>query len=205
MFREILSSQDIEQIHGTSMKLLENTGVEFPYEEALTIFERHGVKTDGSRVYLTEDQLMKALETVPKQFTIHARNPERGVTVGDGSPVLAPGYGAPFLVDMETGKRQPTMEDYYNLVKIAHALPNQDMSGHLIVEPGGVDAGTAHLLMLHAHMIHSDKPFIGSTVGKRGAQDTISMSRILFGEDLSDKPVTIGLIHSLSPLGARQP
>ena len=196
----MLKESDIQKIHETSMKLLETVGVEFPYEPALTAFQKHGVRTEGSRVYLTEDQVLAALATAPQQFTIHARNPERSVTVGKGSPpVLAPGYGAPFLVDYEVGKREPTMEDYHRLVKIAHALPNQDLSGHLLVEPGDVPPRTAHLLMLQAHIVHSDKPFIGSAAGKRGARDTFEMARILFGD--LDRPVTIGLINSLTPLG----
>jgi len=201
VFQETLTAQDIEQIHHRCMNLLQSVGVEFPNGEALDVFEKHGVKTDGSRVYLGEDQLMKALATAPKQFTIHARTPHRSVTIGDGRPAFAPGYGAPFLVDPDTGKRTPTMEDYVNLVKLAHALPNQDMSGHLLVEPKGVPAGTSHLNMLYAHMIHSDKPFIGSAAGKRGAQHTMEMARILFGGDVGDKAVTISLINSFSPLG----
>jgi trimethylamine--corrinoid protein Co-methyltransferase len=61
--------------------------------------------------------------------------------------------------------------------------------------------------MLYAHMLHSDKPFIGSATGKRGAQQTMEMAQILFGEDLRSqgsgtaKPVAISLINSLSPLG----
>jgi trimethylamine--corrinoid protein Co-methyltransferase len=197
----LLSKSDIKQIHDTAVKLMANVGVEFPHDEALGVFRQHGVKVDGSRVYLTEDQAMDALHSAPAQFTIHARSPERSVVVGDGNPVFAPGYGAPFLVDVEVGKRAPTMEDYITLVKLAQALPNQDMSGHLIVEPEGVLAGTAHLRMLQAHMVHSDKPFIGSAAGQRGAQHTMEMARILFGSDLSDKAVTISLINSLSPLG----
>jgi trimethylamine--corrinoid protein Co-methyltransferase len=200
MFQEILSTEGIRQIHETSMKLLENVGVEFPYEPALAVFRKRGIKTRDRRVYLSENQLMKALETVPKQFTIHARNPERSVTVGGGWPVFAPGYGAPFLVDAEAGKRAPTMEDYHNLAKLAHALPNQDMSGYLLVEPGDVPAGTAHLRMLYAHMVHSDKPFIGSAAGIKGARHTMEMAEILFG-GVGDRAVTISLINSLSPLG----
>jgi trimethylamine--corrinoid protein Co-methyltransferase len=93
------------------------------------------------------------------------------------------------------------MEDYYNLVKIAHALPNQDISGYLLVEPGDVNAATAHVQMLYAHMVHSDKPFIGSAAGKRGVRDTMEMAGILFGGGPGDKAVTISLINSLSPLG----
>jgi trimethylamine--corrinoid protein Co-methyltransferase len=207
MIQELLSQEEVEQIHQTSMRLLENVGVEFPYEEVLAVFKEHGIRVDGSRVTFTEEQVMKALETVPTQFTIHARNPERSVTVGSGAgPVFAPGYGAPFLVDAApgedgvVGKRAPTMEDYTNLVKLAHALPNQDMSGHLIVEPSGVPAGTAHLRMLHAHMVHSDKPFIGSAAGEKGARHTMEMAEVLFG-GVGDQAVTISLINSLSPLG----
>jgi trimethylamine--corrinoid protein Co-methyltransferase len=196
----LLSGSDLELIHQASMQLLETVGVEFPYEPALASFRAHGFKTDGSRVRLSQDQLMKALSTVPKKFKIHARSPERTVTVGGGPPVFAPGYGAPFLVDAEVGKRAPTMEDYANLVKVVHALPNQDMSGHLLVEPSGVDARTAHIRMLYAHMVLSDKPFIGSAAGAVGARHTLEMAEILFGE-LGDRAVTISLINSLSPLG----
>jgi trimethylamine--corrinoid protein Co-methyltransferase len=207
MFHEILSDHDIQQIHDSSMKLLANVGVEFPYAPALSSFQKHGVKTDGSRVYLTEDQVMKALEAVPKQFIIHARNPDRNVRVGNGRPVFAPGYGAPFLVDAAPsadgvlGRRVPTMLDYTNLVKIAHGLPNQDLSGHLLVEPGDVAMGMVHLPMLHAHMVHSDKPFIGSTAGQTGARHTFEMASILFDKEVKGWPVSIALVNSLSPLG----
>lgn len=200
MYYEILSAEEIQQIHDTSMKLLANVGIVFPYDEALEAFKKYGARVDGKTVYLEEKQVMDAIETTPQAFTIHARNPEWSVTVGDGQPVLLPGYGAPFLVDAEEGKRAPTMEDYANLVKLAHALPNQDMSGYLLVEPGDVDADTAHVRMLYQHMVHSDKAFMGSTAGSGGAEDTFAMARIVFGGEL-DRPVTVGLINSLSPLG----
>jgi trimethylamine---corrinoid protein Co-methyltransferase len=202
MPHDILSPAEITVIHQTSMKLLENVGVVFPHEDALAVFRQHGYKVDGPKVYLTETRVMEALATVPGQFTLNARNPQKSVTVGGaGGPVFAPAYGAPFLVDAETGKRIPTLDDYHQLAKLAQALPNQDVSGHLLVEPGDVPAATAHLHMLHAHMIHSDKAFVGSAAGQIGARQTMEMARILFGGDLQDRPVTIGLINSLTPLG----
>jgi trimethylamine--corrinoid protein Co-methyltransferase len=141
---------------------------------------------------------MDALKSVPGRFTLHARNPERDVTVGGGSLVFAPAYGAPFLVDVQAGKRSATLDDYRRLAILSHALPNQDVSGYLLVEPEAVPS--AHLHMLHAHMTHSDKVFMGSTAGRRGALATFDMARILFGGDWADHAVTIGLINSLSPL-----
>jgi trimethylamine--corrinoid protein Co-methyltransferase len=58
--------------------------------------------------------------------------------------------------------------------------------------------------MLHAHMVHSDKPFVGSVEGTLGAQHTMEMASILFDAPIgpSDgRAVTVGLINSLSPLG----
>jgi len=95
------------------------------------------------------------------------------------------------------------MEDYDNLVRLADALPNQDLSGHLLVQPGDIPAEIAPVRMLYSSMVHSDKPFIGSVEGFSGARHTMEMASILFGEDkasLAEKPVTIGLINTLSPL-----
>jgi trimethylamine--corrinoid protein Co-methyltransferase len=75
------------------------------------------------------------------------------------------------------------------------------MSGHLMVEPSDVAPGSAHLEMLHAHMIHSDKPLVGSGEGRGGAIHTMEMLSILHGEDVGEKPLTLCLINPLSPLG----
>src|SRR3990172_9237148 len=197
---EFLSPSDIQAIHDTSMKLLNEVGILFPEESAVQIFRDHGFKVEGRKVFFNEEQVMGAVKNVPGQFTLYARNPKRNVVIGDGNPVFAPGYGAPFLVDAQTGKRTPTIEDYRNLVKLAQLLPNQDLSGHLMVEPQHIPNETAHLYMLQAHMLHSDKPFIGSAEGACGAQHTMDMAEILFGGK-PDRPVTIGLINPLSPLG----
>jgi trimethylamine--corrinoid protein Co-methyltransferase len=183
------------------MRLLAEVGVLFPSDEVLAILKAHGVTADGHCVYLREQQVMQALDRVPKPFTIHARYPERSVVIGDGEPVFVPGYGAPFIADPDVGRRAPTMQDYDNLARLAHALPNQDMSGHLMVEPSDVPAATAHLQMLQASMVHSDKPFVGSVAGGAGARHTMEMASILFAEEVKDKPVLIGLINPLSPLG----
>ena len=49
-------------------------------------------------------------------------------------------------------------------------------------------------------MVHSDKPFIGSVEGQLGARRTMEMASILFGEQVSGRPATLGVISSLTPL-----
>jgi trimethylamine--corrinoid protein Co-methyltransferase len=201
MLQEILSQADVERIHRTSMRILDRVGVAFPLEEAVSAFERHGFRSDGSRVYITEDQLWKALEAAPAHFTLRARNPARSVTIGQGGPVFAPGYGAPFLVDADGYKQVPTVDDYQTLVKLAHALPNQDVSGYLLVEPGDVPPEIAPLHMVYAHVVHSDKPFMGSVENELAVRHTMEVVRVVFGDDPAARPATLGAISSLTPLG----
>ena len=195
----LLSEQDLEAIHQTSLKILSEIGIIFPDSEALKIFRDRGFKTDGDLVYFSEDQITSAISSVPDQFSIQAWNADRSVHIGDGNPVFAPGYGAPFIIDPDLGKVVPGIKDYEKLVKLAQSLPNQDLSGHLLVEPQDVSAELAHLYMLKANILYSDKPFIGSTEGVAGANHTLDLISILFG-DSSDQYCTLGLINPLSPL-----
>ena len=196
---EILTSGEISKIHSTSMSILKKIGIHFSDDDTVQVFRKNGYTVENNIVSITEDQVTNALESVPKRFNLHARNPDRTIEIGNGRPIFAPGYGAPFLVDQNSEKRTPSMIDYHNLVSLSHALPNQDLSGYLIVEPGDVPPKKAHLHMLSANIIHSDKPFLGSTDGMTGASDTMEIMKILYGQDL-DRPVVMGLINPISPL-----
>ena len=67
------------------------------------------------------------------------------------------------------------------------------MSGHLLVEPGDVAADVSdRLRMLYAHMIHSDKAFLGSTMGRDGRRLTTDMARHPVRGDLRDRYVCVG-------------
>lgn len=198
-YLELLSDSEINHLHQASMEILSRVGVRFPVQQALDIFRKHGYTVAGERVFFTEDRIQKAINQVPRKFTLTARNPENNLNIGESEVVLAPGYGAPFLIDPETGKRVPTLEDYQNLTRLGQQLPNQDLSGYLLVEPQDIPEEYAHLHMLKAAITLADKPFIGSAENQTAAEDTIQLARILFGDRLT-KHVTLGVISALSPL-----
>jgi trimethylamine--corrinoid protein Co-methyltransferase len=199
----LLTEPDLDLLHRSTMRVLSQGGIGFPYEPALDVFRSHSFRVEEQTVYFDEGQLMDVLEEAPASFTLHARNPERSVEIGSGRPALAPGYGAPFLTDPEQGVRKATVEDYRDLVRVAQMLPNQDLSGHLIVQPDDVPPDLAHLRMLEAHLLLSDKPFFGSTEGEAGARHSLELAALAFGKDpgdLQESPAYIGLINTLSPL-----
>lgn len=197
-----LTRQQMEKIHDSAMDLLKNTGVAFNDEEGLEIFRSNGFRVDGSTVFFEESQIQKALETAPKRFTVHARNPEKNVEIGEDDFAFLPGYGAPFVMDINGNQRQATMEDYDKFCKLIQTSPYIDMNGWMMVEPADMPHDTVHLDLNLSNMLLCDKPFMGSPVSRQGALDGIEMAGILFGgkEKLMDKTVSVSLINSLSPL-----
>ncbi len=197
-----LSNQDMEKIHAASMDLLKNTGVAFNEEEALEIFKSNGHRVEGSIVFFEESDIQKALKTAPVRFTVHARNPEKNVEIGEDDFVFLPGYGAPFVMDAQGDQRQATMEDYDNFCKLIQTSPYIDMNGWMMVEPADMPHETVHLDLNLSNMLLCDKPFMGSPVSRQGAIDGIEMAGILWGgkENIKDKTVSVSLINSLSPL-----
>ena len=74
-------------------------------------------------------------------------------------------------------------------------------SGGTVCEPTDVPVNKRHLDMLHAHMVLSDKPFMGSVTEPSRAADSVEMAKILFGSDFVDQnTVMTSLININSPL-----
>jgi len=200
---QTLTKEELTKIHDTSMQILGDTGVAFNDNEALEIFRQHDFKVDGKKVFFTENQIRKAVESAPGKFTVTARNPEKNVVIGGDDFAMAPGYGAPFVSLADGSQREATMADYDNFCKLVHTSKYIDMNGFMMVEPSDVPAETAHLDMIFSNIVLCDKPFMGSPVSRQGARDCVEMASILCGgiEALqSTGPVTVSLINSLSPL-----
>lgn len=199
---QILSKTELDLLHKGAMEVLEKTGVIFHHEGALEKFKAHGVKVDGKRVMPTEEQVMAALATAPRRFTMHGRNPDHDIDVGGSGTALAPGYGAPFVIDGNGDKRAATMDDYRNFLKLAQSSGQVDMAGFLIVEPCDLAPKTGHLDMLQTTMLMSDKPFISCPLSEGTLADNIAMANILFGGEkaIDGHPVMMPTINPLSPL-----
>ncbi|MCK8817727.1 trimethylamine methyltransferase family protein [Natroniella sulfidigena] len=200
--QDVLTAEDVEMIHEASMELLEETGIEILHEEAREIFAENGARVEGEKVYLSRELVEEYVEKAPGSFTLHARNPENNVTVGGNNSVTAPGYGSPYVTDIENGRRDSVYEDYINFTKLAAASDHVDVLGGVLVEPKDIADEKRHAKMLYAGAKYSDKCLMGSALGKKKARDCFKMASMLFGEDeiIDDRALVISLISTTSPL-----
>ena len=199
---EILTKNQVEKVHETSLQILKNIGMDFGYPPALEVLKKGGAKVDGQRVFFPSRLVEAQLKKAPRRFTLHARNPQNNLVIGGRNTVFAPGYGAPFVTDLEYGRRKATLKDFDNFVKLTGASTNQDILSGTVVEPTDTPYETRHAQMVYSAVKYSDKCFMGSTMGARAARDCIQMAAILFGgrEQIESAPGIMGIIGPLTPL-----
>ncbi|WP_127104091.1 trimethylamine methyltransferase family protein [Pararhodobacter zhoushanensis] len=199
---EILNEEALEIIEYNADTVLEEIGVNFVDNPgALALWREAGADVQGERVRIPRGLARELCKTAPSRFTQHARNPERNVEIGGKSLVLAPVYGPPFVRDLEGGRRYATIADFRNFVKLGYMSKWLHHSGGTVCEPTDIAVNKRHLDMLQAHMTLSDKPYMGSVTEPVRAEDSVAMSKILFGNDFVDQnAVMTSLININSPL-----
>ena len=198
---EVTNREGVELIHDFAMRIVEQVGCVFQDGESIDHWKKTGAEIAGNRVHIGRDELMALVARAPSSYRHHARNPSRSVKVGDGSAVVAPSYGAPFVQDMQGRRRYATLEDLNDLQKLNHMAANVHVAGGPIVEPVDLPVAHRHLHMTYSGLKYSDKPIIGNVTSRSRALDTLEMMKIVFGAGfVENNTVTTSLINSNSPL-----
>ncbi|MEZ4620419.1 MAG: trimethylamine methyltransferase family protein [Caldilineaceae bacterium] len=201
---EVITPEQVEQLHEASMQILEKTGITFMDAEALDLWEKAGAKVDhtSQHVWIERGLLLNLVAKAPAQFHWRARNPERDRTIGENYINFAPHGGVIFAQDMENGRRPGTLEDYYNFQKIAQMSPVMHFTGDQLVVPHDVRVSNRHLRRSYGALTLSDKCYMEAPHGRIIGGDAVQMASIIFGGDVSKlpDPVLGGIINSSSPL-----
>ncbi len=200
---EYFTPEDVHRIHEATLRVLETVGVDFGYEPAVAVFKKAGCKLDGQRVFLSPQMVMEQVAKAPAEFTLQARNPDKNVTIGGDHIAYIPCYGPPFVHDLDRGRRESTLEDYINFVKLAYASQSIDITGGMMAEPNDIPHARRNAEMMLASMRYSDKPFMGGAIGAEAARETIEMAAIAFGcseNDLAAKRPMISILCTRTPL-----
>ena len=199
---ELLGDEALCDIEGQADWILAEIGIEFRGDEvALSLLKDAGASVDGPRVRFDRGHARALCSTAPPTFRLHARDPERTVTLGGDHVVFMPGYGSPFVTDLDRGRRYASLDDFRNFVKLTYLSPWLHHSGGTVCEPVDIPVNKRHLDMVHAHLRFSTKPFMGGVTSPERAQDSIDMARLVFGAAfMEENAVMQANINVNSPL-----
>jgi trimethylamine--corrinoid protein Co-methyltransferase len=169
---EVLSRDEIREVHQAVLAILEDPGIRIKHEEALDLFKRGGAEVDLEKqvVQIPQPLVEYALNHAPRFMTVCGRDPKYDLKSYNGIHYSS-GHGATFIMDMDTGERRPaTKKDLETNVRIHDALENT----HFIfpeIYPQDVPEAVLDRHISQALLSNTEKPVIATAFSGKGAKD----------------------------------
>ncbi len=200
---KVFSDDQIEAMHETALRTLEELGMKVLLPQARALFKAAGARVDeaSEMVFIGREIVQVALGTAPKSIACRAGARTRDVTLELGSLVFQPGAGAPHATDLERGRRPGSARDFREMIQLTHAFDVLQMMPPL-VEPQDVATNLRHYFTMESQLTLTDKlPFIYS----RGTPQVLESFEMLAGfRGLSDAGFT-GETHCYTIINTNSP
>ena len=198
-----LSDDRIGRIHETSLRVLEEVGVDVKLEEARHVFRSGGAEVDDEscRVRIKPHLVERALENAPTTLRLCGREEAHDVVAEGRRTYFGTGGAATQVIDLETGKVRPSrLQDIADLARVAEELPNI----HFFVRPCAardVDAKDLAINEFYAALANTNRHVVSAAYTPEGAEKVAEMGKILAGseEALLERPLLsfiVSLINS---------
>ncbi len=202
---DILSEDQLNQIHHASLGVLEDIGINFLLDEAREILKNAGadVEKNSTRVRFDRNLILEFIAKAPSEFAIHARNPQRSLKIGGRWLAFSTVAGPPNASDIQGGRRSGNFKDYSDFIKLAQSVNiAHAISGHP-VEPLDLDPKTRHLDTARVNLTLTDKVCRVYSLGRDRVMDILEITRICHGlsrEELAHRPSLYTVVNVNSPL-----
>jgi trimethylamine--corrinoid protein Co-methyltransferase len=202
---DLVSKDELESIHRAALTVLKEIGIDFLHEGARAMLKAAGADVDpGSQRVRFDPALVESqIGLAPKQFTLHARNAARNLTIGGRHVAFGSVASAPNSFDRAGGRRPGNKRDYQNFIRLGQTFDSIHFWGGYPVEPIDIHASIRHLDALFDMLTLSDKPIHAYSLGRERNLDAIEMVKIARGIDdatLEREPSLFTVINSSSPL-----
>jgi trimethylamine--corrinoid protein Co-methyltransferase len=197
---EILSDEQLDTLHRTSMRILSELGIKVLSEKAMELFARAGAMVDRTERIIRADEslIMAAIASAPPTFTLTSRNPARTLKVGGNALTFGLVAGPPNVHDCINGRRSGNLADYENFIRLAQHFNAIHLIGNQVMAPMELPANSRHLDTYRANITLSDRCYHCTAIGRGRALDGIRMMAISRGVTLEEMRVAPGVITIIS-------
>ena len=197
---QMLSPDQIEAIHLTSLRILEELGVEVMSPRALAVLEKAGAEVDRATrtVRLDRGLIESALASAPSSFALTPRNAAKRILLGGNRINFGLVAGPPNVHDCERGRRAGNHRDYCDFIRLAQYFNAIHLIGNQVCAPIELPANSRHLDTYRANLKYSDQVFHCSAIGAGRALDDIRMMAISRGLGLDEFAASPGVITIIS-------
>jgi trimethylamine--corrinoid protein Co-methyltransferase len=157
---DILTDEEMQNIHRGALYVLEKTGMRIEHDKALQLSADNGCEVDfEQRIVRFPPRLVEeSLRVCPSRYVIKARDQDKDVLVGGNTVHFMQGMGMRY-VDLDTWEIRPASREELREAKIvADALDNLHFDGvFFYMEQEGIPPAMVMLENLASGLRHSSK------------------------------------------------
>lgn len=203
---EILSQDDLQQIHQATLQVIADTGVRFPSRRALEIWDKNGARVDYDTMVVKApgELIEEAIKLCPPSYTLAARDPEQDLPL-DGNHVFlgTDGCGVQ-IIDLLSGDlRASQLSDVADIARIADAC--EEIAFNWVpVSAQDKPAESRGLHELKAVWENSSKHVQTETIfSEKEAYAAVEMAKLIAGDakSLREHPPLSIMQCTIPPLG----
>ncbi|MBM4330727.1 MAG: hypothetical protein FJ117_05775 [Deltaproteobacteria bacterium] len=202
---KFLSPEEIERIHQTSLKILEEGGVKVPLSEAMEVYRKGGARIgpDDQVVKIPAKMVEEALKTAPPRILLCGRDPANDLILENRKVYAGTGGAEIHTLDLETKKlRMATLKDVADLARLVDGLRYIDFYIRP-VEAQDVPLEKLDINKYYASLVNTGKHVMGNVYFPEKVKEVMSLGAMIAGseKELRQRPI-LSFITSwmLSPL-----
>lgn len=201
---EMLTAEEIEEIHAASSRILAETGVCFGSKKALDIFAGAGglVNFEQKRVRIPERLLEQALQATTNHFRVWNRGGDKQIDLMDGQARGHNVGGCVRIFDSQAGQaRNATQHDLEQLTTLIDGLENIQVC-RPVVYPEEFPVMLRDIYTTATILQYTDKPYGVTAYSPANLSHILRITGVIAGglESLAARPFIWGSVCSDSPL-----
>ena len=201
----MFSNDELQEIHYSTLEVLEHTGIKVFCNEALELFDAAGadVEKDTNTVRFPNFLVEDAIRSAPRKILLAGRDPKHDMIL-EGRRVGFTNFGAGVMIEDPYTRefRETTKKDVSNTALVCDAMDSVDIYSSAVVARDmpekSVDLHEAEAFLSNTtkHCQHID------LTGGAGARSFLEMGAAIVGgaDELRRRPVISALVCPVSPL-----
>ncbi len=200
---QLLSIEQMNELHQYSIRILEETGIKVESKSALKIFERSdAVKIENEVVKIQAELINHAIKQAPSNIEVFNQKEDIAFQLGNkqgGTTHFGVGVTNTWFQNIESSDVELfTREHMQHSTQLSNLLDNYDMVSTLGI-PSDVAAEESDLYSALDMYANTSKPLVLLISGDKKINEVIELLSFLHG-DISAKPFCIPYVNPITPL-----
>jgi trimethylamine--corrinoid protein Co-methyltransferase len=198
----MLSDEQIQAIHHTSLDILSQTGIVMKHEMARQLLLDAGAWESEGRIKIPPLMVMDAIASAPSRIPMHNRLGELTMPLEGGKVFFGSGSDCIFTIDVETGeRRKATAKDVRRIAHLCDGLDQIDFTMSM-GNPSDVPAMDIYIHEFIGMIRGSVKPTVYTANNRADMKDIYRIACAVAGgeTELREKPFMMLYGESISPL-----